>query len=576
MIQQFNCKFVSIDCNRRLETDQLGHRREYSKLVHATGTTPHVPNIDGVDQAGIYTFRSLGDAEKLVARRARSRRAIVLGGGLLGLEAARGLQKYNTDVTIVEHAARLMSQQLDDPAAALLREHLMSSGLRVVLGDSVKRVIGDGRIKGVELRSGRRIACDTMVISTGTRPNLRLALDAGISVGRGIRVNDRMQTSDKNVFAVGECAEHRDRIYGLVAPGLEQAGVAAHCILGGDSHYTGSMAAMRLKAVGVNVFSAGRSGEQDAVSGLTTLSWRSVDNSCYRKLLLKRNRLAGVVAYGDWDETNRAQELVQRSGILWPWQRRRFLSNGRLWPEQEAVSVLDWPANAVVCQCTSVTRGTLGKALQDGHCSVEALKGHTGASSVCGSCRPLLSELAGATSAEAEPGGTALVWTGLAALLAALAVLFAPALPFADSVQSSVAWDQIWRNSLIKQITGYGILGLAVIISVISVRKRSGKLNFGSFASWRVFHVIAGVLVAALLIAHTGFRLGHNLNLYLMLGFAGLLLVGAVAGGVIGLQHALPRHRGRRLRTQLLRAHIFLLWPLPALLGFHIFKSYWF
>ncbi len=576
VIQHHNREIIAIDRANRMVRDRLGNWQPYSKLVLATGSRPHIPDVDGIDKAGIFTFRNLNDAQQLIARRTRSRRAVVLGGGLLGLEAARGLRKYSTEVIIVEHARHLMSHQLDDEAGALLREFVMLQDIRVLLGDSIKRVLGDDRITGIELRSNRTIDCDTMVIAAGIRPNLELARDGGIFVGRGIRVNDRMQTNDPDVFAVGECVEHRDKVYGLVAPGLEQAGVAAHTITGGKSDYTGSQAATRLKVVGVSVFSTGCVHECDTASQVQTLSWRQADSGAYRRVLLQRGRIVGAISYGEWDESNRVQEAVQRARYLWPWQQRRFARTGKLWPAQEAVDVNDWPASAIVCQCTSISRGTLGKAQAAGHCSVVALSAHTGAGTVCGSCKPLLADLAGASVLEPEPGNRALVWTGIMSLLAVLAMLFAPAIPFADSVQVSIPWDQLWRNGLLKQISGFTLLGLGMVASLVSLRKRIGRIRFGDFAYWRVIHVVLGVLAVATLLAHTGLRLGNNLNLYLMLSFVGLLLVGAIAGGVIGLQHALPRTTAKRVREWSLWAHILLLWPLPALLGFHVFKSYWF
>jgi nitrite reductase (NADH) large subunit len=576
VVQRHNCEVAAIDRDRCLVRDRFGNSQPYSRLVLATGSRPHVPNIEGVDKAGVFTFRNLDDAQQLIARRTRSRHAVVLGGGLLGLEAARGLQKHHTAITVVEHENRLMSQQLDLEAAELLRGHILALGIQVSLGDSVRRVLGDTRISGVELLSGRIIACDTLVISTGIRPNLALARDAGIAVGRGIRVNDRMQTSDPLVYAIGECAEHRGRIYGLVAPGLEQAGVAAHHVAGGTANFTGSLVATRLKVVGVKVFSAGRSGEQQAIRQLKTLTWRSADNSRYRKLLLQRNRLIGAVAGGDWDESIRVQESVQGDRYLWPWQYRRFLRHGRLWPERDAGAVNEWPAGAVVCQCTGTTRGTLGATLQAGHCTLEALSAQTGAGSVCGSCRPLLAELTGNQPLAPEPGSRTLLWTGAAALLLALAILLVPPIPFPDSVQWALRWDLLWRDSLIKQISGFGLLAMGVAVSFISLRKRVKRVRFGPFASWRTLHVLLGTLAAAILVAHTGLRLGQHLNLYLMLCFTGLLLAGAVAGAVVGRQHALPRGLVKRVRVWSLWAHILLLWPLPALLGFHVLKTYWF
>jgi nitrite reductase (NADH) large subunit len=576
VVQHHNCSIESIDRANRLVIDELGRSQPYEKLILATGSRPHIPNIPGIDKDGVFAFRSLNDAQLLLARRARSRRAVVLGGGLLGLEAARGLQRYNTEVVVIEHAGRLMAQQLDDEASDLLNEHLLSQGVRVVLGDSVKNILGEESIKGVVLRSGRRIECDTMVIATGIHPNFELARDAGIPVGRGIRVNDQMQTGDPDVFAVGECAEHRDRVYGLVAPGMEQAGVAAHYISGNTSHYKGSQSATRLKVVGVSVFSAGRCGERDNISQLQALKWRAYDSVSYRKLLLRRNRLVGVIAYGEWDEASRIQEAVQAERYIWPWQQRRFFRTGTLWATPQAASVRDWPAGSVVCQCTHVTRGALSKAVDAGHCTVEALCEHTGASSVCGSCKPLLADLVDRQDVEAETGSRTLVWTGLVSLLAALAMLLAPGIPFPETVQTDIRWDALWRDGLIKQITGFSLLGLGLLISLISVRKRFRRVNYGNFAHWRLVHVLLGLLVVGMLIAHTGLRLGYQLNLYLMLSFVGLLLAGGIASGVIGLQHVLPRGLAGRTREISLWTHILLIWPLPALLGFHVLKGYWF
>ncbi|WP_455235188.1 FAD-dependent oxidoreductase [Thiogranum longum] len=577
VVQHHNCEVVSIDRANQLVIDQSGKSQRYSRLVLATGSSPRIPHIEGItEKKGIYTFRNLDDAQQLIARRARCRRAVVLGGGLLGLEAARGLQKHGTEVVVIEHSNRLMAQQLDPAAAELLHEHLSTLNIRVMLESSVKRVLGDTEITGLLLRSGRQVECDTLVIATGIQANLGLARDAGLSVGRGIRVNDRMQTSDPCIYAVGECSEHRDRVYGLVAPGLEQAGVAAHCIHGGKSSYLGSQSATRLKVVGVPVFSMGPTGEHEISSSVKTLSFRSYNSDVYRRLLIKRGRLVGAIAYGDWPEISRVQETIRRSRYVWPAQVRRFMKTGLLWPEQEAENVADWPASTVVCQCTGVKRGALTQAVGAGHHSVEALCAATGASSVCGSCKPLLAELVGRPELEPEKGSRTLIGTGIISLLAALALLVAPAIPFPDSVQTSLRWDLLWRESLLKQITGFSLLGIGALISSISLRKRIPRFSFGTFGSWRVVHVALGALGIATLIAHTGLRLGHNLNLLLMLSFVGLLLVGSVASAVIGMQHRLPRVAAKRTRELSLWMHILLLWPLPALLAFHILKTYWY
>jgi nitrite reductase (NADH) large subunit len=576
VVQRHNCPVVRIDREHRRVIDALGQEQAYSALVLATGSTPHIPAIPGLDKPGIFTFRDLDDTQRLLARRTRSRHTIVLGGGLLGLEAARGLQLSHTEVTVVDHSPHLMASQLDEEAAERLRERILSLGIQVLLQDGVGEVLGETRIEGLRLRSGRVLPCDTLVIATGIRPNIQLALEAGIVVGRGIRVDDRMRTSDPHIHAVGECAEHRGRVYGLVAPGLEQAAVAAHALLGGRSQYRGSPAATRLKIASIPVFSMGRTGLDEAPGQLQMETHQDLSGAHYRKLILHHGRLVGAMAIGDWPDLGRVQECVDHARRLWPWQRARFRNSGRLWPVAEAEQVAQWPAGATVCNCTGVTRGTLSQALAQGCTSVERLAQCTGASTVCGSCRPLLAELLGGQVLQPEAGSRTLLGAALLAVVLALACLLLPAIPYNDSVQAGLRWDRLWRDGLFKQVSGFALLGGGLLISAISLRKRIGGFSLGGYPGWRRWHVLAGTLLVAVLIAHTGLRMGHELNLLLMLSFVGLLLAGALASGVIGLQHALPQRLARRTRSLSLWTHILLLWPLPALLGFHVLKTYWF
>jgi nitrite reductase (NADH) large subunit len=254
----------------------------------------------------------------------------------------------------------------------------------------------------------------------------------------------------------------------------------------------------------------------------------------------------------------------------------RFRIAGTLWSADGEGNVAGWPAAAVVCNCMGVSRGELTRVVDEGCLGLDCLAGRTGASTVCGSCKPLLQQLLGV--ANFEPVRAFRVLVG-AAFIAALATLFwflPVAVPYADSVQSPLRIDSLWRNSLFKQISGFTLLGLSVVLALVSLRKRVSRLTLGSFDGWRAVHVITGTLVIVVLVAHTGFRLGDNINFYLMLVYAGLLLAGAAASAVMGLQHVLPIALARRVRQYSVWSHILLLWPLPALLGFHILKTYWY
>ncbi len=374
-------RIVSIDRDREEVVDIAGKRYRFSKLILAMGSRPHVPQIPNIDMPGVFTFRDLNDAEKLMARSFRSRKAVVIGGGLLGLEAARGLHRRGVETTVVDHELWLLARQLDKDGGTLLAEQIRGLKIDVRLGSGVKEIIFEREIRGVLLMNEETVECDTVVVCTGIRPNSELALEAGISVGRGIRVNDNMQTSDPNVYAIGECAEHRERVYGLVAPGLEQAGVAVHHILGGKANYTGSVAATKLKVIDVPVFSMGpvsREDEEQPHFRLRSVHYKLSQEGVYRRLIRDRGRLVGVVSVGSWPELNRVQESVSRRRWLMPWNQWRFRKTGCLWREGKAAHVRDWPASAVVCNCTGVTQGTLATCINSENCSLEDLQKKNG------------------------------------------------------------------------------------------------------------------------------------------------------------------------------------------------------
>ncbi len=567
---------VAIDREARVVVDAQGRWQDYRALVLALGSSPHIPNIPGTGLAGVFVLRDLGDAQQLAARRVRTRTTVVLGGGMLGLEAARAMQRSHTEVIVVEHANRLMPRQLDLRASAGLRESIETGGIRVVLGDGPAAIVGEQRVAAVRLRSGRLVACDTVVIAAGIRPNIDLARKAGLAVGQGIRVDDSMRTSDPAILAVGECAEHRERIYGIVAPGLEQAAVAAHTLSGGSAQYLGSLAATRLKVVRCPVFSMGEVGAEDLPDFSRALV-HAAGSGRYRKLVLRRGRLIGALALGAWPGVARVQEAVAHERRIWPWQLLRFVRSGELWPADDDAQVQDWPAAATVCNCMGVTRGRLSESIAGGCDSVAGLAAGTGASTVCGSCRPLLAQLLGSSAPrEAVRGaGPLFALAAFAALLAAL-LLALPGLPYADSVAVPLHWDLLWRDKLFKQISGYSLLALSLALAVLGLRKRMRRFVLGEFAGWRVVHVVIGALVVAGFVAHTGGHFGSRLNFLLASSFVGAALSGGLFALAIAREHALDPVRVRKLKSGAQWAHVLLLWPLPILLGFHIAQGYLF
>ncbi len=560
---------------QRLISDTQGQQYPYRTLVLATGSRPHVPDVEGVNLDGVYTFRNMRDSERLKARTARSQRLVVVGGGLLGIEAARALQQGNTRITLVQQAEHLMNQQLDSEAAGLLQQELERFGIEVITAQGVRKIEGQDRVEAVLLRDNRRLECDTVLLSAGIRPNMEIARRAWLKVGRGIRVDDRMCTSDPNIYAVGECAEHRGRVYGLVAPGLEQAAVAADSICGGDSRYLGSHSVAKLKVVNTPVFSMGTIAPPTGARQ-RSISYRGPDQA-YRKLVFEQNRLVGALAIGEWNETPRLQELITHQRPLRFWQSLRFRYSGFLWNPADAENPHQWSEKAIVCNCNNVSRGTLSQAVAEGCCTLPQLSDRTQAGTTCGSCKPLLQLMLGdAQVAQPEPGAGGLIMAALITTLLASLLLLIPGLEIDDSVQPSFQLQQIWNDGLSKQITGFSLLTLTLVGLLMSMRKRVKRFQIGSFNSWRLAHVMLGCTALLLLLGHTGLHLGSNLNQWLLFDYLALAVLGALASVLIAFQNRLAPSVGRRQRNFWFWSHLLLAWPLPALLSFHVLSVYYF
>jgi nitrite reductase (NADH) large subunit len=267
----------------------------YSKLVIATGSRPIRLTAPGMDLAGVKVFRDFADVAELRSA-AKGARAVVIGGGLLGLEAAYGLAKGGAKVTLVHLMDRLMERQLDARAAQMLAREVEARGVCVLLGAETTKVEGYRRVEGVRLADGRVIEADLLVVAVGVRPNVELARTAGIDVNRGIVVDDGLQTSIADIHAIGECAEHRSQCYGLVEPAHEQARVLAQRLAGADARYPGSVLATNLKVSGVKVFSAG---DFLGAAGTEAIVLSDPGLKTYKKLVIANDRLVGAVLFGD-------------------------------------------------------------------------------------------------------------------------------------------------------------------------------------------------------------------------------------------------------------------------------------
>jgi nitrite reductase (NADH) large subunit len=569
---ELNNPIEHIDTTARAVVDSSGCHHAYDRLVLALGSRPRLLNIDGITLNGVFTFRHLWDAQQLSARLARSRHVVVIGGGLLGLETAYAMRRRGTRVSVVEQAPHLMAGQLDAAAAARLQAELAGDDLHFYIGSGIRSIGGTCKVEHVMLRDGTRLECDTVVLSAGIVPNIELARDSRIAVGRGIKVNDTLTTSDPRVYAIGECAEHRGRVSGVVVPGLAQARILADRLLGGTALYVGSVVPAQLKVVDSQVFSMGDI-DETGDSSLTTFTYE--EDHVYRKIVLRHGRLVGAVAYGVLDERATIQQWISERKRLWFPKLIAFRRTGLLTPGIDANDIRTWPDPAIVCNCAQVSKADLCRAFEGGCTSVDTLARATKASTVCGSCRPLLQQMTAQPLVRLPVKRTLAVLSGLA-LISSAAFTAAPAVAPSDTAQQAFTWDQLWTDALWKQVSGYSLVALTAIALLLSFRKRLRGFGLFSFDAWRYLHITIGLASIAILVVHTGASFGDYLNRALSINFVLLLAIGAAAGIVVGIESRLTLRAARRLRKSWTWAHILAFWPLPTLLGFHILSVYYF
>lgn len=573
----------ALDINRAEQKVLASNGREfcYSKLILALGSRAFIPNIPGSEISGVFAFRNFDDTEALLARSMSARNVVVIGGGLLGLEAARGMAKRGAKVTVVEHENRLMPRQLDLAAGEALKKRIQAIGMDVVVGQRVQSINGDSRVERVSLGEDSQIVADTVIVCAGVRANTQLPSAVGLAFNRGVIVNNKMRTNDPNIYAIGECAEHNEHVYGLVGPGFEQANIAVADICNEHAEdYLGSIPVTKLKVVGADVFSMGdfESIEQDL--GVKSYTYSNQEEETYRRIFVRYGRLVAALGVGDWPEATTLQQAVNNERSIRFWNIYAFKSKGQLWGENSD-SVASWPKQAIVCNCTGVTKGAIVNCITMGASSVEDVRTATSAGSVCGTCKPLVSELLGQGSAKPEP---AKWWKALLAVssigaLLAFATILLPRINVPDTYIVKDFWFNLWFDTIWKQYSGYTLLGLTTAAALIGLRKRIPLFaKFGGYNGWRLIHLIIGAACAAALVWHTGFRLGSNLNFLLLICFILTLLFGAIAGLITGGEHEL-QERGltsatTKPRTIPMWIHILAIWPLPVLIAVHVLVVY--
>lgn len=391
-----NRKVTRIDRHRRKVYAEDGSEAEYDRLLIATGSNPFILPVPGSRLRGVIGYRDIADTQTMIDTAGTHSHAVVIGGGLLGLEAANGLKQRGMDVTVVHLSDWLLERQLDRTAGKLLQGALESRGIHFRLNTHTEELIddGSGRVCAVRFKDGEVIAADLVVMAAGIRPNTELAEKTGLPCNRGILVNDTLQTYDPRIYALGECASHRGIAYGLVAPLFEQAKVCAnHLAMLGFARYQGSVTSTKLKVTGIDLFSAG---EFMGGEGTETITLSDPIGGVYKKLVIKDDVLVGACLYGDTADGGWYFRQIRENHNVAQIRDHLMFGESSLGDvgHQGQSSAAGMPDSAEVCGCNGVCKGTIVKAIQEnGLFSVDEVKKHTKAASSCGSCAGLVEQI---------------------------------------------------------------------------------------------------------------------------------------------------------------------------------------
>jgi len=403
---------VSIDRAARTVSSAEGRVVPYDRLLLATGSKPLMPPLPGLQLPGVVAFRDIADVEKMLAAAGKGQRAVVIGGGLLGLEAAWGLKRQGMPVALVHLMPTLMERQLDVEAGHLLQKDLTERGLHFFTSGQTEEIMGSDHAEGVRLTDGRVIPAELVVVAIGIRPNVDLAKACGLDINRGIEVGDDMRSSDEAIYSVGECVEHRGQVFGLVAPLWEQAKVCAARLAGrDDAHYETPPLSTRLKITGIDVFSAGQLAAEDEAD--QEVIYRDNAKGIYKKLVIREDRVVGAVMYGDVADGAWYFQLMREKADIAALRDRIVFGQAYADPSCKGhgggVNVAAMSDDTQVCGCNGVSKGTIVTAITEkGLTSLDEVKAHTKASASCGQCAPvvqaILTHVTGAT-VEAKTAG---------------------------------------------------------------------------------------------------------------------------------------------------------------------------
>jgi nitrite reductase (NADH) large subunit len=383
---------TKIDTHNKQVISEKGRVVDYDELIIATGSSSFILPVPGSHKQGVIGFRDILDCERMIETAKSFKKAVVIGGGLLGLEAAKGLLNLGMSVDVVHLMPHLMERQLDAEAGNMLKNQLEQEGMNFLLEKQTAEILGQERVTGIRFNDGSEVAADLVVMAVGIRPNIQVAKESGIYVNRAIVVDDFMETSVPHIYAVGECAEHREVTYGLVAPLYEQGRVlAAHLTGTPTKPYEGSITGTQLKVSGVDLFSAGEITDDHSTKAIKV---HNEFDGVYKKILVRENRIVGIVLYGDTKDSTKLYKMLTQKDDISGMTSVSLLSSGCCGGGADTSDVASMTDEDLVCGCNGVTKGTIVEAIRSQDLkTVDEVGSCTNAGRSCGRCKSLISDI---------------------------------------------------------------------------------------------------------------------------------------------------------------------------------------
>jgi len=570
-------KVSLIDPNQKLLIFESGLKKSYSKLVLALGSEPSTQLISGYALENVFTYRSWADLKRIRVACKLAKEVAVIGGGLLGLEAAGAIYSKSRNVTVFEMANTPLCRNLNEEAGFALLKSLESSGIKVVLKSQLKNIHQDGEYLNLSFNNKKEFQANVVILATGHCPADDLAKASGIAVSPkgGVLVDQHLRTNQKDIFALGDCISLKHKSFGFVQPTYHQANVLASNFCGSIEKYEpeGKYITLNLSGVDISIYG-------DNLGNADHLTYKN--GSTFRSLVIQQGILVGSTIIGNWTNSTAVRFAVDENVKIPNRQKKVFSTTGELKLLDDFGEAATWSNDSIICNCCHVDCGTIREGIKQGHDNLKKINLSSGAGSKCGSCRLQLLGLIHADLDNNEKvknnifsSGRTFRYLAFCSLVLSFLYWLPLQIGTPDTVDSlKFQLSKLWTDPVIKQITGFTVTGISFFSLLYSIRKRLTWFRIGNLGIWKTFHLLSGFLAIIVLFLHTGLSWGYNLNFLLATDFLLLNTLGALAAVNYSAKLDSSSFSQNQIRYWLIRSHILFFWPYPILLCIHLYSVY--